>query len=124
MKLSEIQSQDQTLISGYGEGAFRIGDQKVSGSLIITASGYYPWAATSPEDMTVDSLSLILEQKETIELLIMGMGARLTFPKPEIRQLLEQNNIALEIMDTGAASRTYNLLLQEGRRVVAALISI
>ncbi len=58
------------------------------------------------------------------ELVLLGTGARLQFPAPALLQPLHQAGIGVEVMDTGAACRTFNILVAEGRQVVAALIMI
>jgi uncharacterized protein len=58
------------------------------------------------------------------EVVILGTGVKLRFPPPSLTRALVEANIGLEVMDTGAACRTYNILMGDGRRVVAALLMI
>lgn len=124
MQFEEIKSQNETTISGYGDGGFRLGEQKLDGSLLLTPKGYYPWDVRVRADITPESLKVILDMKDDIEFLIIGMGEKMMFADKTVRQAFETAGIGLEVMDTGAAARTYNVLLQEGRRVAAALIAI
>ncbi|MCC3860128.1 Mth938-like domain-containing protein [Pseudemcibacter aquimaris] len=124
MEFSEIKSGEEAFIAGYGNGGFRMGDSRFEGSMLITPKGFYPWDVTSKEDITVESLEKIIEFKDEIEMLIIGMGEGMAFLPKEVRLGLKEKGIVPEMMDTGAAARTYNVLLSEGRRVTAALIAV
>lgn len=124
MQFEELKSQNETTISGYGDGGFRLGAKKLEGSLLLTPKGYYPWKVTGKADITPESLKIIMDMKGEVEFLIIGMGEVMALPGAELRKAFEEAGIGLEPMDTGAAARTYNVLLQEGRRVAAALIAI
>lgn len=124
MEFTEIKSSEEAFIAGYGDGGFRMGESRFEGSMLITPSGFYPWGVTEQSEITIESLELILSNHTDIELLIIGMGKSMAFLDKDIRQAFAQKDIAIEIMDTGAAARTYNVLLQEGRKVTAALIAV
>ncbi len=124
MEFKEVTSQEDTSISSYGDGGFRIGDQRRKGSILITPKGYYPWAAVDIDSITLDSLSRIIAQKDEIDILLIGMGENMTFLNKQIRSALEAAEIGVDVMSTGAAARTYNVLLLEGRKVAAALIAV
>jgi uncharacterized protein len=68
-------------------------------------------------------LQPILAVRESLEVVLLGCGARLTQIPRELRQMLRQSGLAAELMDTGAACRTYNVLAAEERKVAAALIA-
>lgn len=123
MEFTEIKSSSEAFIAGYGDGGFRMGESRYKGSMLITPDGFYPWDVMTKEDITLESLKPILDVK-SIELLIVGMGEAMAFLPKDIRDALADKNIPVEIMDTGAAARTYNVLLQEGRNVSAALIAV
>ncbi|MBT5186763.1 MAG: hypothetical protein HOH19_10465 [Kordiimonadaceae bacterium] len=124
MEFTEIKSSEEAFIAGYGDGGFRMGEQRFKGSMLITPSGFYPWDVVDVADITIDSLKPVFENQADIELLIIGMGQGMAFAPKDVKQALGKVNIAVEVMDTGAAARTYNVLLQEGRMVTAALIAI
>lgn len=124
MEFTEITSSEEAFIAGYGEGGFRMGENRFKGSMLITPNGFYPWSATSKDEISLDSLSPVLDTENSVELLIIGMGQSMAFLDKDIRQAFGKKDIAIEVMDTGAAARTYNVLLQEGRKVSAALIAI
>ena len=96
----------------------------MQGSLILTPKGYYPWEAKDMASVTLDSLERITSLAGEIDLLLMGTGDNMAFLPKAIRVALEAENIAVDVMATGAAARTYNILLMEGRKVAAALIAV
>lgn len=124
MEFTEIKKSSEAFIAGYGDGGFRLGERRFEGSLLITPNGFYPWNVLAYAQISLENLSPILDVDENIELLIIGMGNSMAFLPKSIRQAFAKKDIAIEVMDTGAAARTYNVLLQEGRNVTAALIAI
>ena len=124
MEFKEVIAQGDTSISSYGDGGFRIGAHRTVGSLLITPKGYYPWSVGDKDQLTLDSLELILDQRQDIDILLIGMGDNMSFLNKQIRSALEEANIGVDVMAPGAAARTYNVLLMEGRKVAAALIAV
>ena len=112
-------------IDGYGEGGFRFGGMSHRGSIIAVPDGVYAWAVQSPSEITADSLDRVFASpKGSIELLLIGTGTDLV-PVPEpLRRKLKAAGIVVDPMGTGAAARTYNILLGERRRVAVALIAV
>lgn len=94
------------------------------GSLLILATGIYAWRPKSVHDLTPDDFSSILPEAGAVSFLLLGTGRTMLSPPREIRSLLSAAPLALEIMDTGAAVRTYNILLAEDRPPAAALIAV
>lgn len=120
----EVTSQADTAISSYGDGGFRIGEQRSIGSLIITPGGYYPWEISDSTAIRFDSLKQITDQRDEIDILLIGTGERMVFLPKDLKQALREAGLGVDIMATGAAARTYNILLAEGRKVAAALIAV
>lgn len=123
MEFNEIKSSSDAFIAGYGDGGFRMGEGRYEGSMLITPEGFYPWDVSVREDISIDNLKPIFDAS-SVEILIIGMGESMAFLPKDISAAFRAKNIAVEVMDTGAAARTYNVLLQEGRQVTAALIAI
>lgn len=120
MDITPIVSREKLLITGYGDGYFSLNQQKQNPGNIFLHGGT---AASWNGDITLDSLLPHLTSL-TIDLLIIGTG---TLPKPlpnELKEALKTRGISAQAMDTGAAARTYNVLLSEDRRVAAALIAV
>ncbi len=112
-------------IDGYGEGGFRFGGMSHRGSILAVPDGVYAWAAQKPADITAESLDRVFAcAKGSVELLLIGTGTDLV-PVPEpLRRKLKAAGIVVDPMGTGAAARTYNILLGERRRVAVALIAV
>lgn len=113
-----------TFITAYGDGGFRISGQRHQGSVLILNGIVQPWPVERAGDITALSLQAVTEAAATVELLLIGTGPSLALPTAAVRAALQQAGIASDSMDTGAAARTYNVLMVEGRRVAAALIAV
>ena len=111
-------------IQGYGDGGFRIEGERIEGSLIVFSSRVVPWPVSDPADLTLTSFDAVLAENPPVEILVVGCGARLVLPPSELRAKLREAGVAADFMDTGAACRTFNVLLAEERRAAAALIAV
>ena len=110
-------------IDGYGTGGFRFGGMSHRGAILALPSGVYAWNATDPSDITVESLApLFAETPGLVEHLLVGTGLEIVPLGADLRQRLRAAGIRVELMQTGAAARTYSILLGEKRRVAAALL--
>ena len=108
-------------IKSYAQGSVVIGDERFDSSLIITPSIVINnWPPQTFTDIASHHLEQILEMKP--ELILLGTGRIQHFPDTELFLSIAKMNIGFEVMDTGAACRSYNILLQEGRNVAAALL--
>ena len=122
MKFS-IEPTHPNTIQAYGPGTIKVGSRVYERSFIISPSEILgDWPPQTPDELQADHIEqfLVLEP----EIVILGTGAGLCFPVPEIAQCLMAARVGFEVMDTAAACRTYNVLLGEGRRVVAGLMMI
>jgi uncharacterized protein len=111
-------------IEAYGNGGFRFAGMSHRGSLLLLPSGIRAWDAAAIEDLTPLSIEIVLAEAASGSLLLLGSGRMVAFPPGEARLALDNAGIAYEVMDTGAACRTFNVLLGEGRPVAAALIAV
>jgi uncharacterized protein len=112
-------------IEGYGTGGFRFASMSHRGSILALPSGIYAWSAAVPSDICAASLEAVFQEAPgSIEHLLIGTGLELVPLSPALRQLLLQAGIRPEPMPTGAAARTYSILLGERRRVAAALLAV
>jgi uncharacterized protein len=111
-----------TIIRGYREGSVTVNDQEIRQSVIITPGQILPWPPQSFADLETAHLADLSDLEP--ELVLLGTGNRQQFPPPAITHPLLNQGIGVEVMDTAAACRTYNILVAEGRRVVAALLMI
>jgi uncharacterized protein len=120
MKLTRDARSDVNLIRGYGQGAVQIGERVVSTHCIVAADTLITsFRGTSAAELTVSHLDPIFALNP--EVVLLGTGVRQSFPSAAVREAFAARGIGLEAMDLGAACRTYNVLVQEERRVVALL---
>ncbi len=120
MKLHLARAEGRNLFSGYGHGYVTINNIRYERSLIVLPDRILDWEVADFDDLTEAAFTALAGL--TLEILILGTGARLRFPHPSTTRALQSAGIALEVMDTHAACRTYNILLSEDRRVGAALL--
>lgn len=121
MKLHSDPSSVLNTVTGYGDGYVEINAQRYAHSVLVgPESPAEPWPVSGIDALTADPLARVIEQAPDI--LLLGTGARQRFPHPRLTQPLMARGIGVEVMDTAAACRTYNILMTEGRRVLAALI--
>jgi uncharacterized protein len=97
-----------------------IGENDYSASLIITPRSLEMWEVATAADIQARHFDFLEER--SIEVLLLGTGKTLVFPPAEHYRCLLERGVGVEVMDTPAACRTYNLLAGDGRRVAAALI--
>jgi uncharacterized protein len=111
-------------IDAYGNGGFRFADMSHRGSIIIVPSGVYAWDAAGMDDVTPATFAQVVREMSPPALVLLGTGASHRMLDPGIRELFADAGLGLEPMSTGAACRTFNVLLAEGRDVAAALIAV
>ena len=113
------------LIDAYGGGGFRFAGMSHKGSIIVTTAGVHAWAATRFEDITPGSLGPLFDAPAgSIELLLLGTGEQLRPISALLRTRLKSIGIRCDPIATGAAARTYNILVSERRLVAAALLAV
>ena len=111
-------------VDAYGNGGFRFAEMSHKGSILLLPSGIYAWPVTSFEDLTIADFGRVFAASAGIEFLLLGCGEELRRPRQDIRDAFREHGTGLEPMGTGAAARTYNVLLGEQRAVAAALIAV
>jgi uncharacterized protein len=124
MKLQDIRFAGERLIEAYGDSGFRLSDGRHQGSLLILPRRIEAFACERFEDFRDDMLQPLLAAAGDIEIFLFGTGERQHFPSLPLRKRFLALRIAFEPMSTGAACRTYNVLVSESRRVAAALIAV
>ncbi len=124
LELRDAHFPSMVQIDAYGNGGFRFADMSHRGSLMCVPSGVYGWSPTCFDEITDEALSQILEEADGIEVLLIGCGDELK-PFPEARKgPFREKGIMVDSMSTGAAVRTYNVLLGEDRAVAAVFIAV
>ena len=110
-------------IASYGPGYFVIGEQIIRQGIIISAGGAVdPWTPAIFADLDETHLQQILSYRP--EVVLLGTGTRQEFPAPELLRPFADGGLGLEVMDTAAACRTFNVLAAESRDVVAGLLPV
>jgi uncharacterized protein len=114
-------SGERQVVESYGPQGFRISGAEHAGSVIIFADAAFAWPIAAMEDLTVEAVRPVIEHGG-VEVLLIGCGRRMAPIPAAVRRMLKDAGIGMDAMDTGAACRTYNVMVLEGRRVAAALI--
>jgi uncharacterized protein len=121
MRFTQDSNSATHVIRGYGRGELRINDDVFRETVIVSASS----VLTAPDIRDIDDL-LVLDPTRILaldpEVVLVGTGQRQIFPAASFRAQFLGAGIGLEVMDTGAACRTFNVLVAEQRRVVALLM--
>ncbi|MBV1702083.1 MAG: Mth938-like domain-containing protein [Hyphomicrobiales bacterium] len=115
----------QHAIDAYGNGGFRFGDMSHKGSILALPTGVHEIAQGGLDAIAEAVLTLLKTQpRGSIEILLIGAGAQFAPLPKAFAFALQEARISFEVMGTGAAARTYNILLGERRRVAAVLIAV
>lgn len=121
MKFSEDKPEEGYYITAYDETQIVINGRSLRTSFVLAPDDVIEhWSADSVEALSTQHFEQVLSLHP--ELVILGTGVELRFPDIAVYAQIINQGIGVEVMDTGAACRTYNILLSEGRRVVAGLI--
>ena len=110
-------------VDTYGNGGFRFAEMSHKGSILCLPSGIYGWVAETPGDITVRAFERVLDESD-LEVVLVGTGKDLVPLPQKLRDALAAKCMRADPMSTGAAARTYNVLLAEGRAVGAALLAV
>src|SRR3954470_8727567 len=120
MQFTQHQAEGANLIRRYGADFIQIGEQQIRASCLVTASTLTAWPPRSIDELTVESLAPVFALEP--EVVVLSTGSTQKFPRAALRAEFATRKIGLEVMEIGAASRTYNVLVSEERRAVAAVI--
>ena len=112
------------LVERYGGGGFTISGERYSGSVIVLPDAVLPWEVSDFSAFGADSLAPLTGHKSEVDILLLGCGPRIELLPRSLREPLREQGLLPEPMDTGAACRTFNVLITEERRVAAALIAV
>lgn len=117
MQLHEVTFSEARPVDGYGPGFFRIAGEVQEGAIVATATGISPWGGYEDE-------AALLALAGHVDVLFIGTGAEIAHIPAILRSALENAGIGVEVMNSPAACRTYNVLLSEGRRIALAVLPI
>jgi uncharacterized protein len=120
MKLTDESVSTANLVRAFAPGELRVRDTVLQRSCLLRADRIIAqWRPQTLDELTLEDLQPVFELEP--EILILGTGAKQKFPPPALLAAVLSRGIGCEVMDTGAACRTYNVLVTEDRPVVAAL---
>lgn len=121
MKLTQEPSPGEYRIRRYEQGRLTVNEEEVTTSVVVSVDRLISdWSPQSVDEIALTDLDTILELEP--EVVLLGTGAQQRFPERTLLRTFLTKGIGIEVMDTGAASRTFNVLAAEDRRVVAALL--
>ena len=114
----------QVMIDAHGDGGFRFGGMSHRGSLLCLPDGIWAWPVATPTALTDEALTRVFAGAGDLDFFILGTGAGSWLPPEPLRTRFRAAHVSFDAMTTGAAVRTYNVMLMEGRRVGAGLIVV
>jgi len=112
------------LIDAYGNGGFRFAGMSHRGSLLCFPDGIWAWSVGSLAELTASSLDAVFMRREVLDLFLIGAGNDPWVLSEALRTRFREESLPVDALTTGAAVRTYNILLGENRRVGAGLIAV
>jgi uncharacterized protein len=111
-------------IEAYGNGGFAFADMSHRGSLLCLPDAIWAWPVARPDEIDEVTLQRVIEKAAAIDTLVVGTGNEVWLPPSWLRERLRKVSIVIDVMQTGPAIRTYNIMIGERRRVAAALIAV
>ncbi|MBU2982691.1 Mth938-like domain-containing protein [Lentibacter algarum] len=117
MQLTDMQFSEAQPVDGYGKGFFRVMGEKVEGGMLLTAEGVSSWGG-------YDDSAALLSLAESVDVIFVGTGADIAHLPAGLRHDIEAAGMGVEVMNSPAACRTYNVLAAEGRRVALAALPV
>jgi len=122
MKLHLTPAADLQLFTGYGAGYVAVNARRHERSVLVTPQAVAEWNVGAFDTLTAKDFAFVAELKP--EVLILGTGSTQRFPRPELARAHADIGVGVEVMDTRAACRTFNILAAEGRKVAAAIFLV
>lgn len=120
MKFTQQRPEGVNLIRRYGADFIVVGEQEIRTSCIVGVSTILPWPPQAVEELAAEHLAVLFDLSP--EVVVLSTGAMQKFPRAALRAEFATRRIGLEVMEIGAAARTYNVLVGEERRVLAAVL--
>jgi len=124
LDISPVDFERRNIIQSYGNGKFQINDKQYDHSVLVLPDQVIPWTPTDTNNLILDDFKKVLTVGPIVELLLLGCGKTTWFVPLPFREELKEMGLVLEPMDTGAACRTFNVLVGEDRRIAAALMLV
>ena len=122
MDITPPVAADRQLIDGYGDGGFRVSGIRYERSVLVLPGQTIAWSVEDISNLGINDLAPVRDAAEAVGVLLLGCGKNGALIDSALRAEVREWGVVIEAMGTGAACRTYNVLLAEGRDVAAALI--
>lgn len=124
MDVTPLVKKGQQIIQSYSGGRFKVSGERHDGAIVVFPSETKAWAPSSHDisELKIEDFDAVLAVKDDLDVILFGTGAAQEFLQPELKKMLKKEGLHIDVMDTGAACRTYNVLMAEGRRVAAILM--
>ncbi|GER07112.1 membrane protein [Iodidimonas muriae] len=124
MEIREISGAGKPFIEAYGPGRFTIGDRVINGALLVLPDRWVPLDVAGFDHLDEDILTAIKPLMDGLDILLIGTGASMALVPGYVREWALEAHMSIDPMDSGAAARTFNVLLSEERRVAALLFPV
>lgn len=124
IEIREAHFPGRAPIDTYGNGGFRFADMSHRGSILCLPSGIYGWDMDLSKPLSIENFQKVLDEAGEIEVLLIGTGNDMRPIPADLKSALKGAGISSDPMNTGAAVRTFNIMLMESRAVAAALIAV
>ena len=124
MDVTPLIPAGRQIIQSYGPAGFKINGAIHTGAVIVFPEETLEWSADNFSTLSEHDFDGLAAQSKDIDVVLLGTGAKQQFFPPKLKQALKDKGLSVEAMDSGAACRTYNVLMAEGRRVAAALLPV
>jgi len=124
MDVTPLVKEGAQIIQSYAGGSFRVSGNVYESAIIVSAERTVPWDVSRFDALTGEDFQPIIDDISNIDVVLMGTGAQMQFLPAPLKKALRVQGLSIDVMDTGAACRTYNVLMAEGRRVVTLLMPV
>lgn len=127
MDVTPLVKQGTQIIQSYANEGFRVNGQSYDGPICVCPAQTTLWAQADGKtalELQLDDFQPLIDQSDEIDVVLFGSGAQIKFLSADLKRSLKETDLYIDCMDTGAACRTYNVLMAEGRRVFAVLLPV
>lgn len=124
MDVTPLVAEGQQIVQSYAGGVFRISGESYQSAVILTPEQTTLWDIDKEVDaLTLDDFEPIINLASEYDVFLFGSGSMIQFLPKELKNQLRAKGVSFDVMDTGAACRTYNVLMAEGRRVLVVMLT-
>ena len=123
MDVTPLVREGLQIIQAYTEDGFKVTGQSYNSAVIVFPDETVSWDGVSDfSNLTEESFSNLIDRVGELDVVLLGTGAKIQIFPPKLQNALQAKGLFIDVMDTGAACRTFNVLVAEGRRVAAMLL--